>query len=91
MSHECRCGDVDASDISGARHSAYPMIEVRDATQIVIDAVNRLDNTSAQKHAFLPLLECVGHIAAQTRHATEAFPPFPASTMVRHTKAGITD
>lgn len=82
MAHECRCGEVDASDIGGARHSAYPMVEVRAATQIVIDAVNKLDNTSAQKHSFLPLLECRGHIAAQTRHATDPFPPFPASTMV---------
>ena len=85
MSHECRCGEVDASGIGGSRNSAYPMIEVSEATRLVLAEVAKLTDTATQKHQYLPLAQAVGHVAAQNRHATQPFPAFPASTMVSDT------
>jgi len=88
MSHECRCGEVDASGVGGARSSAYPMVEVSVAVAAVVDAVSSLQS---RRHAFVPVSQCAGLVVAQDRHATEPMPPFPASTMVQNTRMHATD
>jgi len=81
MSHECRCGEVDLAPVN-ERSSPFPMVSVRDALSQVLHAIDTLaDDKHAMKHVFVKREESIGYTVAQTRHATEPFPPFPASTM----------
>lgn len=82
--HECRCGEVDTplASASAPRQSAYTMIEVRAACQMVLDQVHECTSVSSVlRHRLAPLRDSLGLCCAQTRHATEPFPPFRASTM----------